>query len=95
LNWRKSIFIAAAAGIAAFAGYGVWNTTSAYADHLNGQNADSALISGAAAGGSSLTPDGAGCNPGGCAVCGGCIFSQYQQSIETLPVQDALIEQTD
>jgi hypothetical protein len=69
----------AAIGALGLAAYGVFHTASALADSGDPLPADQTVVNSASQG--NAKPDGAFCNPYGCAGCNGCVSLQYQQNI--------------
>lgn len=80
---QKPLAAAAFIGTLGLAAYGAFHTISAMADYGSPLPADQAALNSADQG--QAKPDGAFCNPYGCAGCSGCASLQYQQNITQAP----------
>jgi hypothetical protein len=69
----------AAIGALGLAAYGIFHTASALADSGNSLLSEYTNINITDQG--NAKPDGAFCNPYGCAGCNGCVSLQYQQNV--------------
>lgn len=80
---QQPLIAAAIIGSLGLAAYGVIHTVSALADTGNPLPENQAMVN--STNQEQAKPDGAICNPYGCAGCSGCISLQYRQNIAETP----------
>jgi hypothetical protein len=83
MKMQKPLLAMAAVGALGLAAYGIFHTISALADTGSPLPSDQAVINSADP--EQANPDGAFCNPYGCAGCSGCVSLQYQQNVTGTP----------